>query len=308
MKFLKRTFLVIIFAVTIFPSVAGHDIKKLLPAISDLPGWKISEEPRVFSGDELFDLIDGGADLYYEYGFQQVVSTQYTDPSANTILVEIYEMDDVESAYGIFSISQQVMNWTSQYGSLSAVNENYISFWKDRFCVNLSWSSKQHTEEPLLATLAEMISGNIRETGELPGLVKSFRQLEPGGNIILLKGNIALSNFYYFDYKDVFKIREAAACTTGNLHIILIRYKDQPGAIDVVTNARQDFSNSKRFTDITMAFQGYSCRDNKDNNILVRQTGRYLVILVSGSNDVSLVHEMDDLTGKIERLPPGNGK
>ena len=179
---------------------AGQELVKLLPGADLLPGWKISQEPRVYDGDGLFELIDGGADIYMEYGFSKVVSAQYTDPSQNNILAEIYEMEDHRAAYGIFSISQQTLQWSEQFGSLSAVSDDYISFWKGKYYVNLSWSSRQHLDQPLLAKLALTVAAGIPGGGDYPKLVTDFQTDVIKDKLIYLEGNLALSNFYYFDY------------------------------------------------------------------------------------------------------------
>ncbi len=280
--------------------MSGQDINSLVPSLSELEGWKLTSEPQVFAGDELYELIDGGADIYLEYGFFRVISVQYADPSQNNIQVEVYEMTDASSAYGIFSLTQQSADWSKQYGNLSAVKDDYITFWKSRYYVTLSWSSRQHLDQPLLAGLANMIAKKIPENGDYPSMVLSFQALDPGKKTIYLKGNLALSNFYYFDYKDIFKLQEALACSPGGHHRIVIKYPDQAKALEVLASAKQSVINNKRFTDVTMAFQGFSCRDNKGNFILIRQIENYIAVLVSLDNSISLIPLMDEITLKIE--------
>ena len=281
-------------------NLACQDIEKLMPSLSELDGWKFTTNPQVYIGDNLFSLIDGGADLYLEYGFTQVVSAQYADPTSNNIQVEIYEMIDAPSAYGIFSITQQAAEWSKQYGNLSAVNQDYISLWKNKYYVVLSWSSKQHLDEPLMAKLANLIVQKIPDEGNYPNLMQSFQEADPGKKVIYLKGNLALSNFYYFDYKDIFKIQEALAYALGDCNRIIIKYPDQSKAIEILAYARQSMSNNRRFADVATAFQGFSCRDNKGNLILIRQINNYAVILVALDNSVSLESFMDEITRKIE--------
>jgi len=284
-------------------NLACQDIEKLMPSLSELDGWKFTTNPQVYIGDNLFSLIDGGADLYLEYGFTQVVSAQYADPTSNNIQVEIYEMIDAPSAYGIFSITQQAAEWSEQYGRQSSVNKDYISFWKNKYYVVLSWSSKQHLDEPLMAKLANLIVQKIPDEGNYPNLMQSFQEADPGKKVIYLKGNLALSNFYYFDYKDIFKLHEALAYALGNYNMIIIKYPDQSNAIEILANARQSMSNNKRFTDVATAFQGFSCLDNKGNHILIRQIKDYAVILVALDNEVSLESLIDEITQKIENSP-----
>jgi hypothetical protein len=282
--------------------LAGQNTEALMPSLSELDGWKFTSEPQVYIGDNLFSLIDGGADLYLEYGFTQVVSAQYADPSLNNIQVEIYEMTDASSAYGIFSITQQTLEWVKQFGKLSTVNQDYISFWKSKYYVILSWSSKQHLDEPKMARLANLIGQKIPDVGNYPDLLQAFQDDNISSKVIYLKGNLALSNFYYFDYKDVFKIQEALAYSLDNYKKIIIKYPDQEKAIETLSVSRQSMSNNKRFTDVATAFQGFSCRDNKGNLILIRQIKNYAVILVALDNSVSLETYMDEITRKIENI------
>lgn len=290
----------IMFLLLISLNLQGQDILDLLPSKAELTGWTVNINPEIYSGEKLYELIDGGADIYLEYGFKQVVTVHYADPSQNNIQLEIYEMTDAPSAYGIFSLSQQTAEWSAQYGALSAIKADYISFWKDRYYVTLSWSSRQRLDTPKLEKLANMIADKITGKGDYPAIIKSFQALDPGKKVVFLEGNLALSNFYYFDYKDIFKIKEALGCSPGRYHKILIKYPDQAGSVRILADAKQSMLNNKRFTDVVVSFQGYSCRDNKGNLIMVRQVENYIAILVSLDNSLSLLPIMDEITLNIE--------
>jgi hypothetical protein len=75
-----------------------------LPGKNDLPGAKISNE-RIFTGESLFGYIDGGAELFLEYGF---VSAHISEISlmGGRYKTEIYRMEGPEEAFGIFSVSR----------------------------------------------------------------------------------------------------------------------------------------------------------------------------------------------------------
>jgi hypothetical protein len=71
---------------------------------NDLPEAKVSSS-RVFNGSSLFGYIDGGAELYLEYGFEaaSVMKIEYKGGEFKT---EIYKMTGPEEAFGIFSVSK----------------------------------------------------------------------------------------------------------------------------------------------------------------------------------------------------------
>ena len=283
-----------------FSAGSGQDIVKLLPAIGTMPGWKIQQGPEVYQGDKLFDLIDGGADIYFEYGFTQAVSVDYYDPSQNITQAEIYQMTDATSAYGIFSLTQQTYDWNTVYGQLSVVTSDYIAFWKDKYYVNISWASRRDVKDKPMQELAGIIDKNIKETGSYPDLITSFRAMDPGKKVVYMHGNLALSNFYYFDYKDIFEIRDAIACTPGNHHRIILRYEDASVAQEVISRIKQSMSNNKRFSGVSMIYQGFTCEDNKGNLIMVRQDDRFIIVLVLLEKGIPIAPLMDEVLQKIE--------
>lgn len=282
--------------------VLGQEVISLLPKMEDLPGWKLQQGPEVFAGEELYDLIDGGADIYLEYGFVKVVSADYFDQYQNITQAEIYEMEDAAAAYGIFSLTQQIPGWERTYGQLCVITSDYIAFWKGRYYVNISWASRREDKSRPMEKLAGSIGAAIPESGEYPDLITSLTALDPGKKAVFLNGNLALSNFYYFDYKDIFKISEAIACTPGDHHRIVFRYKDESEALGAVASVKQSMISNKRFTDVAMVYQGYTCKDNKGNVILVRQSGRYIAVLVSLEESTPLTPLMEEVILKLEAV------
>lgn len=279
---------------------SGKEIEKLVPADDEILGWRMTEKPGIFEGDNLFELIDGGADLYYEYGFVKVLSVHYADPANTNLLVEVYEMEDSQSAYGIFSITRQTSAWSEKFGSLAAIEGSYISFWKSRYYVTVSFTSGQQFDAGFLSVFAADISGRIPGESLYPPIIERFGDLSRDGKTVFLEGNIALSNFYYFDYKNIFQLKQAAAGSSDGYYWIIMDYPDSANALAVITDANQKVTANKRFSDVTMTFQGFSCHDNKGNDILLRQIGHYIAILVVKEPAIQVVPLMDSISTRIE--------
>lgn len=60
---------------------------------------------RHFDYDGLWGYINGGADLYFEYGFKSV-TVQDFKINGSDFMVDIYHMKSPEAAYGIYSVSR----------------------------------------------------------------------------------------------------------------------------------------------------------------------------------------------------------
>ncbi len=67
--------------------------------------WQITET-RAYSDKELYGYMDGGAEIYREFGFKRL-TVQNLKKGQREMQVEIYEMDDPRSAFGIFSVSRR---------------------------------------------------------------------------------------------------------------------------------------------------------------------------------------------------------
>ena len=66
-----------------------------------LAGWKLTEF-KTYHGQALYDYINGGAEVYLEYGFSKV-EVGYYGKSEQEFLVEVYRMTSPQAALGIYS-------------------------------------------------------------------------------------------------------------------------------------------------------------------------------------------------------------
>ncbi len=67
--------------------------------------WTRGDAPRRITADTIFDYMDGGGELYLAYRFQHLDVVEYkaADPSLGTLLVEIYQMQSSDDAFGLLS-------------------------------------------------------------------------------------------------------------------------------------------------------------------------------------------------------------
>ncbi|MFQ6091298.1 MAG: DUF6599 family protein [bacterium] len=72
---------------------------KTLP--EQMAGWTLTET-KIYPGQSLYDYIDGGAEVYFEYGFS-TVELGYYRKGEREILVEVYRMSSPQAAAGVYS-------------------------------------------------------------------------------------------------------------------------------------------------------------------------------------------------------------
>lgn len=72
----------------------------LLAAETTPEGWKETER-REYTRNDLYGYIDGGAEIFLEYGFQKLTLIRY-GLGKEELNVELYRMDNPEGALGIY--------------------------------------------------------------------------------------------------------------------------------------------------------------------------------------------------------------
>jgi hypothetical protein len=84
-----------------FAARAQEAVPSLLPG--DIPGARI-DRAAGYNGKALYGYIDGGAELYFEYGFQRA-SVQDIVKDSLRVHLELFEMNSPDGAAGIYSVT-----------------------------------------------------------------------------------------------------------------------------------------------------------------------------------------------------------
>jgi len=82
-------------------SRSGESLGRLLPAGNEIAGWKAVDKPQVFNKETLFDSIDGGAEIYLEYGFPHLAVQENRNETRQSVVIEVFEMESSPSALGM---------------------------------------------------------------------------------------------------------------------------------------------------------------------------------------------------------------
>jgi len=157
---------------------------------SDFPGIKINRTES-YSGNSLWGYIDGGADLYLEYGFNKLAAQEIVDASGKYI-IDIYKMDNPESAFGIYSISKFKCSGTS-ISKFSCITEYQIMIARGSYYISVVNEKATPEQQKFAGSLAEKILSRIDEKDfEIPGF---FSQVQfKGGEFLLIKGILGVQN------------------------------------------------------------------------------------------------------------------
>lgn len=163
---IRRIVILIMFCFIIFLSVyagesAGCSLKKESGDIEisfpeNIKGLK-KGEVSTYSGDKLYLVIDGEAEIFERYGYLNMQAVSY-EGKGSVIQVQVSDMGNNLSAFGLFSYYTNKHGKFVKMGSDGFQEEHSLYFYKGRFFIQV-----QHLKGENAGDLLENVSREIND-------------------------------------------------------------------------------------------------------------------------------------------------
>lgn len=280
---------------------APGDLSGLIPKSGEVSSWTLSETPKNYHGDELFQMIDGGADIYHEYGFTQVLSAEFMDARGKSIKLEIYEMESPAAAYGIYTFKVGDGGKALSIGQDALLEDYYLNFWKGNLLVTVIGSDSEEETLQGVVAHAKTVDARIDKTGEQPGLAGlMLREPLAFSHAKYVHGPLGVMNSYIFDTQNIFCVREGMIGSIGDCQAFVFRYADEGESTGAFENATKSLSASPKFMSHALQGNQFSMVGRQKEHVLIKQTGRYIAIVI-GHNQDEVKSTSDRLIEKLKR-------
>lgn len=100
------------------------------------PGWEPSGAKRDYTADNLFEYKDGNAEGYLQYGFVRMRGITCAS-GGNTLDIDVSEMSDADSAYGMFASNADASLPIAKIGMGGQIQKQSASFAKGKYYVEI---------------------------------------------------------------------------------------------------------------------------------------------------------------------------
>jgi hypothetical protein len=140
------------------------------PDCSLVPGWTQQGPARSFTGENLFEYMDGNAEGYVIYRFVKMEGVN-CQSGETTLVFDVSEMEDPEWAYGIFASNRDPRRPVEKIGTVAQVVPRRAIFAKDKYFVEIGSSQEQ---PDVLRQFAAAMEKRIAGTSELPAELSWF--------------------------------------------------------------------------------------------------------------------------------------
>jgi hypothetical protein len=262
---------------------AEIDLLKYLPKEDEVEGWKKYGSSAFYKGESLYEYINGGAEIYHEYGFEQVVVQDYINEAGKTVSIEIFLMKDSESAFGIYSFKTDTEGKKVPVGQDGQLADYYMNFWKGAILVTLTGFDETGETVRGLLDMAEKVDTKVEVIGQKPPMVS----LLPQENLVLqsekyFEGFLGLMNSYPFFS---FKIKGFEAGVKGDYtdgySLFLFRYLEAEDCLASYGRMKKNYEGTSGYLDYESEETGFfRLKDKRERQAYLSSYGKYLLLLL----------------------------
>lgn len=148
------------------PLPAGTQLSALLPAPDSANGWRFDVAPRLYTPDDLFEYINGEAELYNDYHFTAMATAAYIqgDDLDMTWTLDISEMSTPLDAFGIYSSGRTPDLHFAPIGQEATISDLNIRFYQGRFYVQLNAGSFDAKLQSIMMEQARLLAARLPQS------------------------------------------------------------------------------------------------------------------------------------------------
>ena len=137
-------------------------------------GWKQAGTIQTFNPGALYEYINGGADLYLAYDFQELKVAEYQNDKKASVTVDVYRHRTPAHAFGVYSqervpgahfIDVGVQGYQEVHALNSLSGNTYVK--------RTSFETGPE-DQAILLTFAKAVAGNLGEKGAFPSILAAF--------------------------------------------------------------------------------------------------------------------------------------
>jgi len=287
-------------ATTAAPVGAEEEVvKRFLPDAGQVEGWTPEGLPGRFRGESLYEHINGGADIYLEYGFVTLLTWQY-QKGDKEVLLELYCMDDPAAAFGIYSYNRHPTLSSVDVGSGGTIHANGLYFWQDRYYVNVRQVGTATILSDEFLALAKAVEANIGTRAEEPAIVN----LLPDENMIpqttvFARGKLGINNQVYVAEEDLFGLEKGEAAAIARYRIgqpefsvIIAEYASEAACERAFVRLRKHFLGGESTRETEFVAKAMPAKYHG-----VRRIGKRLIVVANTydqENALAMLHRISE--------------
>jgi len=140
----------------------------------EVTGWKQSGDIQTYIPPTLYEYINGAADLYLMYDFEELKVAEYLNERKASVIVDVYRHKTSTHAFGIYSQERLPNANFIDVGAQGYIENNVFNFLTGPYYVKISSYNTGSEDREVLLAFAKKVSENLGKKGTLPSILTTF--------------------------------------------------------------------------------------------------------------------------------------
>ncbi len=253
----------------------------------NIDGWKLKTTERIYNSGDLWELIDGAADIFLSYNMEDLHIAEYSHKD-QMIRVEIYRHKTMDDAYGIYTAERMPDYPPVSIGTLGYKSQGVINFLAGSYYVKIMSAGMKEANEDDIATIANKVDLQINQPVQLPEVLTLFPE----------EGKSALSDTYiaqnFMGYS--FLHHAYTARYTVPLDYQLFIIKLSPAEIQKMMDQYTALMKEDKYS---MSDGFYVIHDLFNGTVFIKQQQNYLIGVINSTNEEAARAVIQKVSSKI---------
>lgn len=139
-----------------------------------LKGFEVIQEYPVYTPDDLWDYINGAADSYLSFGFDELYIAEYKKGSKLTVKAEVYSHISPEMAFGIYAMERAPGYNFVDVGVQGYSAPDHFHFVKGNYYVKVTTNTFSKRAAAVVKSVALNLEATLEGTTKMPATLALF--------------------------------------------------------------------------------------------------------------------------------------
>jgi hypothetical protein len=226
-------------------AIADAPARATPPGDGFRPGWKRSGPSRTFVGKDLFNHIDGAAELFLEFGFARLLVQSYGD-GASELTASVCEMQSATAALGIYLMKMGKETPFSEIAARNSSVDAQLTILKGRHFIQIDNFSDKPAPRATAVSLAKALLAPLADEEPVAILDRLPAENRVAGSERLIRGPYGLQPYFTFGEGDILQLggeifaalAEFMAADGTIFRRMIVPYRDEASAAAALESLR----------------------------------------------------------------------
>ncbi len=140
----------------------------------EVDGWSKKGAPDLYNPDNLYEYINGAAEVFLSYDFRNLASLTYENKAKHSLTIDIYQHGNTNNGYGIYSQEMPREGNFLAIGAQGYYEQGILNFFKGKYYVKISSFDLGDNDEAVLKAFAKAIEQKIEGKTSFPNALLCF--------------------------------------------------------------------------------------------------------------------------------------